>query len=147
MGKCADPDRAAADRVFIGRTEAAPGGADLALSARILTQRIEVAMEGEDERAIIGYLQGFRGDGYALGGELLDFGLERPGIEHHAIADDRQGAANDPGRQQRPPVGLVADNQSMTVAMPALEAGDDIGPARHAGVDLALSLVPPHPPN
>src|SRR3546814_8905408 len=58
MGKIADPDRAAADLVFIGRTDAAPGGADLALSARILTQRIEVAMEGEDERAIIGYLQG-----------------------------------------------------------------------------------------
>src|SRR3546814_8682234 len=76
MGKIADPDRAAADLVFIGRTDAAPGGADLALSARILTQRIEVAMEGEDERAIIGYLQGFRGDGYALGGELLDFRSE-----------------------------------------------------------------------
>src|SRR3546814_17468661 len=145
MGKCADPDRAAADRVFIGRTEAAPGGADLALSARILTQRIEVAMEGEDERAIIGYLQGFRGDGYALGGELLDFGLERPGIEHHAIADDRQGAANDPGRQPRQLVGPVADNQRMPGVMAALEAGDDIGPAHHPVDALSLTLLP-HPP-
>src|SRR3546814_20024789 len=96
MGKIADPDRAAADLVFIGRTDAAPGGADLALSARILPQRIEVAMEGEDERAIIGYLQGFRGDGYALGGELLAFGLARPGFEHHPIAEARQRPVNVP---------------------------------------------------
>ena len=32
MGEVADPDRAAADLVLIGRADAAPGGADLALA-------------------------------------------------------------------------------------------------------------------
>src|SRR3546814_19637704 len=59
------------------------------------------------------------------------------------IADDRQGAANDPGRQRRQLVGLVADNQRMPGVMAALEAGADIGPARQPVDDLALALAAP----
>ena len=45
MGEVADPDRAAADLVLISRADAAPGGADLAGAARILAQRVEIAVD------------------------------------------------------------------------------------------------------
>src|SRR3546814_17387933 len=50
MGTIADQHRAAAALVFIGRTAAAPGGADLDLSARLPPPRPGVAMEGGGER-------------------------------------------------------------------------------------------------
>ena len=58
MGEVADPDRAAADLVLIGRADAAPGGADLAGARRILAQRVEIAVEGQDQRAGVGDLRG-----------------------------------------------------------------------------------------
>ena len=57
MGEVADPDRAAADLVLIGRADAAPGGADLARARGVLAQRVEIAVEGQDERAGVGDLQ------------------------------------------------------------------------------------------
>ena len=57
MGEVADPDRAAADLVLIGRADAAPGGADLAGARRILAQRVEIAVEGQDQRAGVGDLE------------------------------------------------------------------------------------------
>ncbi len=59
MGEIADPDRAAADLVLIGRADAAPGGADLAGARRILAQSVEIAVEREDERAGVGDLKRF----------------------------------------------------------------------------------------
>ena len=95
MGEVADPDRPAPDLVLISRADAAPGGADLALAAGILAQGVEIAVEGKDERAIVCDLEIVGGDGDALRRQLFDLGLERPGVQHHAVADDRQGAAHD----------------------------------------------------
>ena len=143
MGEVADPDRAAADLVLIGRADAAPGGADLALAAGVLAQRVEIAVEGQDERAGVGDLQRVRRDRDALLGQLLDLVLQRPGIEHDAVADHRQRAADDARGEQRQFVGLVADDQRVAGIVAALEADDDIGAAGQPVDDLALALVAP----
>ena len=54
LGEVADADRAAADLVLIGRPDAAPRGADLAGARRILAQRVEVAVDRQDQRAGLG---------------------------------------------------------------------------------------------
>ena len=80
MGQIADADGAAADLVLIGRADTATGGADLAGARCILAQTVEVAMEGQDQRAGFGDLQVFRGDLDALALELGDLVTEVPGV-------------------------------------------------------------------
>ena len=79
----------------------------------------------------------------ALFAHPLDLGLERPGIEHDAVADHRGRAADDPARQQRQLVGLVADDQRVAGVVAALEAHDHVGPAGQPVDDLALAFVAP----
>ncbi len=54
MRQIAHPDRAAANLVFIGRADPAPGGADLAGARSGFAQQIEIAVNRQDQRAIIG---------------------------------------------------------------------------------------------
>ena len=75
--------------------------------------------------------------------DLLDLGLQRPRIEHHAIADHRRRAAHDARRQQRELVGLVADDERVAGVVAALEAHDHVGAARQPVDDLALAFVAP----
>jgi hypothetical protein len=93
MGQVAHPDRAAADLVLIGRADAAPGRADLAGPRSVLAQRVEVAVEGQDQGAGVGDLEPFGRDLDALLGEPADLVPQRPGIEHDAVADHRERAA------------------------------------------------------
>ena len=60
LGEIADANRAAADLVLIGGADAAPGGADLARAGRVLAQRVEVAVDGQDQRAVVGDHAGLR---------------------------------------------------------------------------------------
>jgi hypothetical protein len=60
-----------------------------------VAQAVEIAVQRQDQRAIVGDGEVFGVDVDALAFELLDLGLQRPGIEHHAIADDRQRAGDD----------------------------------------------------
>ena len=97
--KVADADRAAPDLVLISGTDAATGGPDLARAAGILAQSVQVAVDGQDERAGFGDPQHLRGDGHALLAKPLDLALQPPGIEHDPIANDRRRAADDARRQ------------------------------------------------
>ena len=54
LGEVADADRAAADLVLVGRADAAARRADLARARRILAQRVEVAVDRQDQRAGLG---------------------------------------------------------------------------------------------
>ena len=54
LGEVADADRAAADLVLVGRADAAPRGADLAGARGVLAQRVEVAVDRQDQRAGLG---------------------------------------------------------------------------------------------
>ena len=143
MREIAHPHRAATHLVFIGGTNTAPGGADLARAARILAQRVEIAVERQDQRTGVGDHQRIRGYLHALAAQLLHLGLQRPGIEHHAIADHRRRAAHDAGREQRELIGVLADDERMPGIMPALEAHDDIGALAEPIDDLALALIAP----
>src|SRR3546814_1104085 len=90
MRQVADADRAAADLVLIGRADAAPGGADLAGARRRFAQRVEVAVKGQDQRAIVGDGEIVGVDLDPLAAQLGDLVAQRPGIEDDAVADDRQ---------------------------------------------------------
>ena len=69
--------------------------------------------------------------------------LQRPGIEHDAVADHRRRAADDARGQQRQLVDLVADDQRVAGIVPALEAHDHVGALGEPVDDLALALVAP----
>ena len=87
MGKIAHADRPPANLVFICGANAASGRADLELAC-IFAQAIKVAVEWQDQWAIICNLEVFGRNGDTLPGQLRHFIPEMPRVEHHAIADD-----------------------------------------------------------
>ena len=100
-------------------------------------------MDRQDQRAGLGNHQHVRRDLDAHLAHALDLGLQRPRIEHHAIADDRRRAADDAAGKQRELVGLVADDERVAGVVAALEAHDHVGAARQPVDDLALAFVAP----
>ena len=143
MGEVAHPDRAAADLVLVGGADAAARRADLAGARSIFAQAVEVAVDGQDQRARLSDPQDFRRDFDALLADALNLGFERPRIEHDAIADDRRRAADDAARQQRELVGLVSHDERVAGVVAALEADHHVGAARQPVDDLALAFVAP----
>ena len=99
MGKVANTDRAPADLVLVCRADAAQRRADLARAAGGFAQSVEIAVERQDQRAIVGDVQRLGRNRYALAAQFLDLGLERPRIEDDAVADDARRAAHDARRQ------------------------------------------------
>ena len=144
IGEVHQPDRATADLVLVGRADAAPRGADRGRRVGRLPQRIEFAMQGEDQRDVLGDAKIFRADRDALPLQLRHLIEERLRIEHDAIAD--HGELRWPkhaGRQQRQLVGLAVDDKRVACIVAALETHDDIGLLRQPVDDLALPLVAP----
>ena len=129
MRQIAHADRAAADLVLISRADTAPGGADFAGAGSGFAQPVQIAVQRQDQRAIIGDREILGGDADALAGQLLDFRLQRPWIEHHAIADDRQGAGDDTGRQKRQLEHIAVDHERVARIVPALKTDDGVGTA------------------
>ena len=144
IGEVHQPDRAAADLVLIGRANAALGGADRADGVGRFAERVELAMQRQDQRDVFGDAQVFRTDGNALPLQFCNFIEESLGIEHHAIADHGQfRRPQHAGRQQRQLVGFAVDDQGMTGIMAALEAHNDVSLLRQPVDDLALPFVAP----
>ena len=145
IGQIHQADGAAADLVLIGRADAAPRGADrgdgVGPDSR---ERIEFAMQRQDQRDVFGDAQIFRADGDALALQLRDLIEEGLRIEHHAVADHRElGGPQHARRQQRQLVGFAVDDQRMAGIVAALEAHDDVGLLRQPVDDLALPFVAP----
>ena len=138
------PDGAPSDLVLIGRADAALGGADPAVARRGLAQRVELAVERQDQRGILGDAQIVAADADPERLDLGDLLGQRPGIDHHAVADHRQLAlAHHAGRQQRQLIGGAVDHQRVAGIVAALEAHHDIGALRQPIDDLALAFVTP----
>ena len=144
VSKVRHPDGAAANPVLIGWADAALGGADLGRAEGPFPRRVDILVPGQDQRGVVGQHQALRGDLDALRADAFDLGQEVPGIDHHAVADDRQLAApHQAGGQQRQLEHLAVNDQRVAGIVAALEADDDIGPGRQPVHDLALALVAP----
>ena len=75
LGEVADADRAAADLVLVSGADAAARRADLAGARCVLAQRVEVAVDRQDQRAGFGDHQDVGRDLDALLAHPLDLGL------------------------------------------------------------------------
>ena len=101
-------------------------------------------MERQDQSGIVGDAQILARDADAGGAQRTDFLCQRPGIDHHAIADDRKLALpHHAGGQQRKLVGDALDDERMARIVPALKADDDVGALRQPVDDLALAFIAP----
>ena len=76
-------------------------------------------------------------------GDLGDLRKQVPGIDDHAISDDRELALHHPRRQQGQLVDLAVDHQRVAGVVAALETHDDVRPVGQPVDDLALALVAP----
>ena len=138
------PDGAPADLVLIGRTDAALGSADAALACGSLAQRIELAVERQDQGRVLGDTQIVARDTHTKFLDLGDLLGKRPGVDHHAVADHRELAlAHHAGGEQRQLIGGAVDHQRVAGIMAALEAHHDIGALRQPIDDLPLAFVAP----
>ncbi|MEY9271952.1 GNAT superfamily N-acetyltransferase [Bradyrhizobium diazoefficiens] len=144
VGEVHQADGAAADLVFIGRSNAAARGADRGRRIGGFAVRVELAVQRQDQGDVLGHAQIFRGDSDALRAQLGDLVEEGRGIEHHAVADHRQLVFAQHARgQQRELVGLAVDHQRVAGVMAALETDDDVRLLRQPVDDLALPFVAP----
>ena len=100
-------------------------------------------MDRENERAGLGQHQDVGRHLDALRLDSLDLSLQCPGIEDHAVADNRRRAGDDARRQQGKLIDLTVDDQCVPGVVPALKAHDHVRPAREPVDDLALALVAP----
>ena len=84
-------DCASPHLVFIGRANAAPGGADgEGAGSPAFAMAVEVLIDGEDQRDVLGDLEILRRNLDALGADLFDLLHQVVGVEHHAVADHRE---------------------------------------------------------
>ena len=144
VGEVANPDRPAPDLVLVGRADAAPGGAELLVAAPFLAGAVERAVRRQDQRRVVGELQGLRGNFDALGADRVDLVEQCPGIDDDAVADDRQFAGPHHARGQQAQLVLdIADDDGVAGIVAALKADHDIGALRQPVDDLALALVAP----
>src|SRR6185437_5767242 len=90
IGQVADPQRPPPDLVLIGRADAAAGRPDPAVAEPFLAGTVEGAVRGQDQGRIVGELQILWIDFDAFRPDYVDFVDQRPGIDDHPIADDRQ---------------------------------------------------------
>ena len=143
VGEVHEADRAPGDLVLVSRTDAALGGADLGCAAG-LAMGVELAVQRQDQRHVFGDLEVRRRHLDPLPAQRLDFPNEMIGIEHDAVADDRQfPGPDDAGWKQREFVDLAVDHQRVAGVMAALKPHDDVGADRQPIDDLALSFVAP----
>ena len=80
MRQIAHAYRPAADLVLVSRADTAPGGADLALARRGFAQAIQIAVERQDQRAVIRNREVLVGDRNALPFNLGDLVAQSPGM-------------------------------------------------------------------
>ncbi len=143
MRQIAHADCTAPDLVFIGWANTAPGRADLALARRDFAQAIKVAVDRQDQRAIVRNRKIVIINGDALAFQLLDLGLQSPRVEHNAIADHRERARDNARWQQRELVGRAINHQRVASIMPALKAHHSISTAGEPVNDFAFAFIAP----
>ncbi len=130
--------------VLVGRADAAPRGADAGEQVGGLANGVELLVQGQDQRGILGNAQVLRRDIDPLPPQPVDLLEERVRIDHDAVADHGQlPRPHHARRQERQLVGDPVDDERVARIMSTLEANDDVGLLRQPVDDFPLSLVPP----
>ena len=144
VGQIGHADDPATHLVLIGRADAAAGGADLGDAVLRLARAVQLAVDRQDQRCVLGDHQRLGRDRHPLPAQLRDFLFQVPGVQHHTVADHGQLAtAHDARGQQAQLEYLAVNNQRVTCIMPTLETRDHIGTFGQPVHDLAFSLVAP----
>ena len=90
--------------------------------------RVELLMQRQDQRGVLGDTQALRRDVDPLPLEPIDFLEERMRIDDDAVADHGQlPRSHHARRQQRQLVGDPVDDERVSRIMSTLEADDDVG--------------------
>ena len=143
VAKVADTHRPPPDLVLVRRTDATPGRAD-PLPARVLAQGVQLAVERQDQRRAFRNRQRRGSHVHALPANGVDLVEQRPGIDDHAVAQERPlPRPHHPRRKQAQPERHAVDDQGMAGIVPALKAHDEIGPLAQPVDDLPLAFVAP----
>ena len=138
-----DAQPAARHLVFVGRADAAAGGADLLAAGRALGGELDHAVIGQDDLGAVGDEE-LVVDLDAQIAQAFDFIEERDGIEHHAVADDAfaprpQHAAGDELENEL----LAADDDGVPCVVATSIACDGGKPFAQHVHNLAFALVAP----
>ncbi len=134
---------AAGHLVFIGRADAAAGGADGLAAGGDLARLIHGNVVRHDQRRSRADLQA-RTHLHALCFQLLDFLLQRGGRQHHAVADQAQRIVAQDARGNQVQHGLLAlDHQRVAGVVAALETRHGADALGQQVDDLALAFVAP----
>jgi hypothetical protein len=136
-------DAAAADLVFVGRADAAPGGADLTVGYLLAGDVDGLVPRHDDVQVAVDHQLPVVLEIAALL-EVDDLAEEDLRIEHHAVADDAAlaGVENAGGDQVQDHL-LITDHQGMTGIVPPLVADHLLGVLGVDVNDLALAFVAP----
>ncbi len=139
--------RAPRHLVFVGRADAAAGGADGIGAARHFARLIQRDMRRKDQRAVGRDAQA-REHVDAGVDERLRFAEQRFQRQHHAVADEALHVlVQDSRRNERQHGLLAADDQRVAGVVAALESRDRGGALGEQVDDLALALVAPLGPD
>ena len=147
VGKIHHPDRPPSDLVFIGRADTTPGVVPILVPFRLASSRSASSSRCSDRIsvALSAILRFFRGYRYSLLLQTVDFRHQRMRIDHHAIADDADGALpHDTRRQDAEFVGHTVDDQCVARIMATLKPHHHIGPLRKPVDNFALAPRRPH---
>ena len=134
---------AAAHLVFVGRTDAARGGADLHPAGRVLRRQFDHAMVGQDHVSAIGD-EKISVDLHASLAQRAYFFQKRHGIENHAVADHAAAARpQHAARNQLQNKLLAVDDDGVAGIVAAGIAGHDGEVLRQNVDDLSFAFVAP----
>src|SRR5690606_22894949 len=102
------------------------------------------AVQGQDERGVLGDLQGLGAHRHALLCETSDLRHKGVRIENNTIADDRQLARTHYSRwEKRELVACAINDERMAGIVPPLKTHDDVSALRKPVNDFTLTFVAP----
>ena len=130
--------------VFVGRADAAAGGADAALAAQAFARQVDGAVVGHDQVRAVADLQQLVLREEAALPQLIDLGEEHGRIDDHAVADHAHfPGVQDAGRNQVQDRLVAIDDHGVAGIVAALVASDDVGVLGQKVDDLPLALIAP----
>ena len=142
-GRVSNANAAPADLVFVGRTNATTGRANLAGTAARFTRLIDGDVVRENQRTGLGNAKA-AADIQASAFEFFDFLEQRFGREHDAVADVASDVlVHDPRRDQAQNGLLATDDERVSGIVTTLETHHALRVIGQPIDDLTLAFVAP----